>query len=321
MRIDGPAVKVRNLERRFGSFVAVSDLNLEVARGEIFGFLGPNGAGKSTTIRMLCGLLRPTHGSGTVAGFDIYRQAAAIKSHIGYMSQRFSLYDDLTVDENLDFFGGVYGLSRRKLQDRKRQALAEIELGEWVGELTGSLPGGLKQRLALACAVLHEPPILFLDEPTSGADPLARRLFWDLIHDVAGRGTTVFVSTHYMEEAEYCNRLGLITRGELIALGTPEALRSAYPDAVIDVRCDRPQEVLATVTAIKGVKSVALFGPGLHVVAPQAGIQTLVGHIEAELGQLERIDAQVEVVAPSMEDVFIELLDARDRAGDPETHS
>lgn len=315
MKANVPAVEVRHLERHFGSFVAVSDLNLTVARGEIFGFLGPNGAGKSTTIRMLCGLLRPTSGTGTVAGFDIYRQSASIKSRIGYMSQRFSLYDDLTVDQNLDFFGGVYGLSRRKLEARKREALAEIELGDWVGERTNSLPGGLKQRLALACAVLHEPSILFLDEPTSGADPLARRLFWDLIHDVAGRGTTVFVSTHYMEEAEYCNRLGLISHGELIALGTPESLRDAYPDAVIDIRCDRPQEVLAAVTAIKEAKSVALFGPGLHVVAPQAAAQALVERIKEELIKLRQADAQVEIVAPSMEDVFIDLLDARDRAG------
>lgn len=314
MPSDGPAVEVRHLERRFGHFVAVSDLNLTVARGEIFGFLGPNGAGKSTTIRMLCGLLRPTSGTGTVAGFDLYRQSAAIKSHIGYMSQRFSLYDDLTVDENLDFYGGVYGLSGARLQARKRSALTEIEFGDRASVLTGDLPAGLKQRLALASAVLHEPPILFLDEPTSGADPLARRLFWDLIHDFAVRGTTVFVSTHYMEEAEYCDRLGLITRGELIALGTPEELRSAYRDAVIDIRCDRPQEVLGAVAAVEGVTSVALFGPGLHVVAPQAAAQALVVRLEADLRRLGRPEARVERVAPSMEDVFIDLLEARDRA-------
>jgi len=315
MPADGPAVEVRHLGRRFDGFVAVADLNLAVARGEIFGFLGPNGAGKSTAIRMLCGLLTPTSGTGTVAGFDIRRQAASIKSRIGYMSQRFSLYDDLTVDQNLHFFGRVYGIPLSKLGARKRLALERTGLEDRVADLTGQLPAGLKQRLALACAVLHEPPILFLDEPTSGADPLARRLFWDLIHDFAGRGTTVFVSTHYLEEAEYCDRLGLIYQGELIALGTPEALRGAFEDTVIEVRGDRPQEVLAAVAAVEGVLSVALFGRGLHVVAPQEAAQAVIERLKAVLERPGRADFTVEGVAPSMEDVFIDLVEARDRAG------
>ncbi len=316
MPADGPAVEVRHLERRFDSFVAVSDLNLVIQPREIFGFLGPNGAGKSTTIRMLCGLLAPTAGTGTVAGFDIQRDAAVLKAHIGYMSQRFSLYDDLSVDENLEFFGRIYGLPRSRLQARKRQALDRIELWARARERTGSLPAGLKQRLALACAALHEPSILFLDEPTSGADPMARRLFWDLIHEFAEGGATVCVSTHYMEEAEYCDRLGLFYQGELIALGTPGDLKTAYRDTVIEVGCERPQEILDAVGAIEDAGSVALFGRGLHVIAQKAAASGVVERLQALLVQLERLDATVEIVPPAMEDVFIDLLEARDRAAE-----
>ena len=221
-----PAVSLRGLRRTFGDFVAVEGLTLDVAPGEIFGFLGPNGAGKSTTIKMLCGLLAPTGGEGRVAGFDVTREAAMIKQRIGYVSQRFSLYDDLTVEENLDFFGQVYGLRGARLAARKDAALALGGLAARRATLTASLPGGLKQRLALGAAVLHEPPILFLDEPTSGTDPLGRRSFWDLIHAMAATGVTAFVTTHYMEEAEYCDRLALIYRGEMIAEGPPAALKA-----------------------------------------------------------------------------------------------
>ncbi|HEY9723251.1 MAG TPA: ABC transporter ATP-binding protein [Oscillatoriaceae cyanobacterium] len=313
MPAESVTVAVHALARRFGDFVAVKGLDLTVARGEIFGFLGPNGAGKSTTIRMLCGLLAPSSGEGNVAGYDVRREAPAIKAHIGYMSQRFSLYDDLTVDENLDFFGRVYGLSRARLDTRKRAVLAMVDLSERRRDLTGTLPGGLKQRLALASAVLHEPPVLFLDEPTSGADPIARRRFWDLIHDTADRGVTVFVTTHYMEEAEYCDRLGLIYRGELIAEGTPAALKAALNDAVIEVVSDRPQELIAQVASQPGVHEVALFGRGLHVVTPRAEAEALVARLKTALaGRFARL----EPVAPSMEDVFVSLVEARDRAED-----
>ncbi len=219
------AVSARNLTRTFGSFVAVDDVSFEVPKGEIFGFLGPNGAGKSTTIKMLCGLLSPTSGTGIVAGIDVGRDPESVKSKIGYMSQKFSLYEDLTVEENLDFYGGIYGLGNSELEEKKGWALSMAELAHRKRDLAGSLTGGWRQKLALACAVLHEPPIVFLDEPTSGVDPVSRRAFWELINDMSDRGITVFVTTHYMEEAEYCNRLAMIFRGNMIALGTPTELR------------------------------------------------------------------------------------------------
>ena len=229
---DGPpAVSLRNLTKRFGDFVAVSGISLDVARGEIFGFLGPNGAGKSTTIRMLCGLLRPSAGTGTVAGFDVLTQTERIKAHIGYMSQKFSLYEDLTVEENIDFYAGIYGIPRERRAERKDWVIQMAGLGEQRGMRCGHLSGGVKQRLALGCAVLHEPPILFLDEPTSGVDPISRRAFWDLIYDMSSRGVTVFVTTHYMEEAEYCDRLGLVYAGRLIVLGTPSELKARLETA------------------------------------------------------------------------------------------
>jgi ABC-2 type transport system ATP-binding protein len=250
-------VSLRGLERRFGDFVAVKDLSLDVARGEIFGFLGPNGAGKSTTIRMLCGLLEPSGGGGSVAGYDIRLQRPQIRQHIGYMSQKFSLYEDLTAAENANFFGGVYGLTGKQLALRVTQALEEAGLGGHHQALVGDLPAGFKQRLALACAVLHEPPILFLDEPTSGTDPLARRRFWDLIHGMAARAVTVFVTTHYMEEAEYCDRLALISRGEMIALGSPDELKRRYV-------ADRPDRA----TSMEDVFVALITGEGRREASP-----------------------------------------------------
>src|SRR5438067_3228686 len=222
-------VSIQDLIKTFGSFTAVDAISLDIEQGEIFGFLGPNGAGKSTTIRMLCGLLTPTSGRATVAGFDIAADPESVRRNIGYMSQRFSLYDDLTVEENIDFFGGIYGVEERKLAERKRYVLEMAGLTDRRAALTRTLSGGWKQRLALGCAILHDPPILFLDEPTSGVDPIARGAFWHLIHDLAETGHTVFVSTHYMDEAEYCNRLALMYRGKVIALGTPAELKKSLP--------------------------------------------------------------------------------------------
>jgi len=222
-----PVVEVKNLSRRFGKFIAVDDLNFTVMPGEIFGFLGPNGAGKSTTIRMLCGLLQPSGGEGRVAGFDLRRDTEAIKRRIGYMSQKFSLYDDLTVAENINFYGGVYGLAGNKLGERRDWAMRMAGLAGRGGDFTRLLPGGIKQRLALACAILHDPPVVFLDEPTSGVDPVSRRRFWSLIHRMAEGGKTIFVTTHYMDEAEYCGRLALISDGRMIAHGSPSALKKA----------------------------------------------------------------------------------------------
>jgi ABC-2 type transport system ATP-binding protein len=219
------AVTIDNLVKTFGNFTAVDHVSLEVSKGEIFGFLGPNGAGKSTTIRMLCGLLSPTSGKATVHGFDVATQPEDIRRNIGYMSQKFSLYDDLTVEENIEFFSGIYGVARDKREARKDYVLDMAGIRERRSSLTRELSGGWKQRLALGCAILHEPPILFLDEPTSGVDPIARRSFWDLIYQLSEAGNTVFVSTHYMDEAEYCHRLALMYKGRIIALGTPKELR------------------------------------------------------------------------------------------------
>ncbi|MBI4893307.1 MAG: ABC transporter ATP-binding protein [Acidobacteria bacterium] len=227
---DGNAVEIRNLVKRFGEFVAVDHVTLDVGRGEIFGFLGPNGAGKSTTIRILCGLLAPTSGSAQVHGYDVAAQSEQVKQSIGYMSQKFSLYDDLTVEENLDFFSGIYGVPHELRAERKAFALRMAGLEDERASMTRLLAGGWKQRLALGCAILHQPPILFLDEPTSGVDPMARRQFWDLIYAMAEQGTTVFVSTHYMEEAEYCHRLALMYKGRTIALGAPSELKAEHGD-------------------------------------------------------------------------------------------
>jgi len=225
--MNGDSVVVDHLSKRFGDFVAVSDVNLRVAKGEIFGFLGPNGAGKSTTIRILCGLLAPTEGRAIVAGFDVAAEPEKVRENIGYMSQRFSLYDDLTVEENIDFFSGIYGVEKAKRPARKEYALEMAGLQGQEKTMTRTLSGGWKQRLALGCAILHEPPIVFLDEPTSGVDPIARRAFWDLIYQLSEAGQTVFVTTHYMDEAEYCHRIALLYHGKMIALGTPAELKAA----------------------------------------------------------------------------------------------
>lgn len=218
-------VRIENLVKRFGAFTAVDNVTLDVYRGEIFGFLGPNGAGKSTTIRILCGLLTPTSGRAMVAGFDVGQDPEAVRRNIGYMSQKFSLYDDLTVEENINFFSGIYGVPKELRPERKARVLEMAGLTDRRASLTGVLSGGWKQRLALGCAILHEPPILFLDEPTSGVDPLARRAFWDLIYEFSSAGQTIFVTTHYMDEAEYCHRIALMYRGRVVALGSPKELK------------------------------------------------------------------------------------------------
>ncbi|MFZ0743676.1 MAG: ABC transporter ATP-binding protein, partial [Terracidiphilus sp.] len=235
---NGDSVVVENLVKCFGSFVAVDRINLEIRKGEVFGFLGPNGAGKSTTIRMLCGLLTPTEGRATVAGFDVASKPEAVRQNIGYMSQKFSLYNDLKVIENIRLFAGLYTVNRNELSGRIEWALQMANLKGQENLITGTLPGGWKQRLALGCAVLHKPPVIFLDEPTSGVDPISRRRFWELIHQMAGEGVTVFVTTHYMEEAEYCNRLALIFRGKIVALGTPTQLKqSSMKGELLLVEC------------------------------------------------------------------------------------
>ena len=310
-------VEVQDLAKRFGAFRAVAGISFAVRRGEIFGFLGPNGAGKSTTIRMLCGLLAPSGGTGRVAGFDIRRDTEKIKTRIGYMSQKFSLYDELTVEENIDFYSGIYRLPKAKKAERKAWALRMAGLEQHRATRTGDLSGGWKQRLALGCAVLHEPPILFLDEPTSGVDPNSRRQFWDLIYALSEHGVTVFVTTHYMEESEYCDRLGIIYRGELIALGTPRELKTQHmPDAVIELECAQPNAALAVVEALPAVQEASLFGNGLHVVTAEpaaalTAVRAALAAPEFHLGRIERI-------TPTLEDVFVSLIETRDRAEAPQ---
>lgn len=311
MNANGMAVVVNNLEKRFGSFIAVNRVSFEVPKGQIFGFLGPNGAGKSTTIRMLTGILSPTGGSGTVAGFDVRTQAEKIKANIGYMSQKFSLYEDLTVEENIDFYAGIYRITKEKRKERKEWVIEMAGLQERRHSRTAILSGGWKQRLSLGCAILHEPPIVFLDEPTSGVDPISRRLFWDLIYELSAQGVTVFVTTHYMDEAEYCDRLALIYRGEIIASGSPSSLKTeVMRQTVLEVMTDRPHEAMYEVEAVPGVAEVALFGAGLHAVVEDPAVA---GSIRERLEQQRyRVD-RVERIVPSLEDVFVSLIEARDR--------
>ena len=300
------AVHVENLRRSFGTFAAVDGIDLSVSKGEIFGFLGPNGAGKSTTIRMLCGLLMPTGGKGTVAGYDIVAQPEEIKKRIGYMSQKFSLYEDLTVGQNIDFFTGIYGVSKEKSKARKEWVLEMAGLGEKRDSLTRSLAGGFKQRLALGCAILHEPPILFLDEPTSGVDPLSRRNFWSLIYSMSRSGVTVFVTTHYMDEAEYCDRLALIYKGKIIASGRPADLkeRSMSRD-VLEIDVDRALDALEFL-ARQGIET-AIFGALLHATVARA--EEAGPRINAILKAEGFTVRTIEKIAPSLEDVFVNLIE------------
>jgi ABC-2 type transport system ATP-binding protein len=310
---NGPAVHIDNLTKRFGDFVAVDKVSLEVKRGEIFGFLGPNGAGKSTTIRILCGLLPPSDGSATVAGFDVATQPEEIKRRIGYMSQKFSLYDDLTVEENIEFFGGVYGVSPKKLQARRDYVLKMAMLEDKRSAPTRLLSGGWKQRLALGCAILHEPPILFLDEPTSGVDPMARRSFWELIHQLSSAGHTIFVTTHYMEEAEYCHRLALMYGGRVIALGSPAELKTAL--GVGHLLNLESSDLMGSMTALegkKGILDIAVFGGGLHVKVEDAG--SAIPEIWKTLETAGIHVAALDSILPSMEDVFVSLIEREEVA-------
>ena len=304
--MSAPAVEVAELTKRFGAFVAVDRVSFSVAPGEVFGFLGPNGAGKTTTIKMLNGLLAPSSGNGRVAGFDIATERTQIKSSIGYMSQLFSLYGDLTVDENIGFFAGLYGVDGERLAARRAWVLEMAGLAGERDRLTGELALGWKQRLALGCAVLHEPPILFLDEPTSGVDPISRRRFWDLIYTLAESGTTVFVTTHYMEEAESCHRLALMNRGRLIALDTPAGLRAGAREQLLELSTPDAIGALAALDSAPEVVRAGLFGRDLHVTVGDraAALVTLPRRLAARGIAVTGLRA----IAPSLEDIFIALV-------------
>lgn len=304
------AVFAHDLTRTFGSFVAVDHISFEVRKGEIFGFLGPNGAGKTTTIKILCGLLTPTSGVASVSGYDVATQHEDIKKNIGYMSQKFSLYEDLTVSENLDFFGGIYGLTPERKKSRDEWVLHMADLSDKTGTLTGSLPLGWKQRLALGCAVLHEPMVLFLDEPTSGVDPLSRRNFWDLINELALKGVTVFVTTHYMEEAEYCNRLALMAAGKIIAMGSPSELKRDWmTETVIDLECENVIQASEMLAAEKIFSETAIFGSRIHLVTKTPDEAMVLARNSLEEAGMKVF--RMEVITPSLEDVFVTLTSPR----------
>ena len=299
------AIEVRQLTRRFGAFTAVSDLTFDVRQGEIFGFLGSNGAGKSTTIRMLCGLLRPTAGSARVGGVDVSRDPEGVKRRIGYMSQRFSLYEKLTVDQNIAFFAGIYGLRGDRLAARRAFALDMAGLRGRESALTGTLSAGWRQRLALGCAILHEPPIVFLDEPTGGVDPLSRRRFWRLIDELAKAGTTVLVTTHYLDEAEHCHRIAIIHAGRLAAMGTVGELKAIFAGRpILEIRAPRPVEAMKRLDEMPEVEKTSIFGTSVHAVLRSHDVEP-----RAIAARLDEAGLAItsSVVEPSLEDVFLDV--------------
>ena len=301
---NGLAIEVRGLTKQFGDFTAVNNLDFSVPRGEIFGFLGPNGAGKTTTIRMLLGLLTPTSGTASVVGYDIVRESEQMRQHIGYMSQKFSLYNDLTVDENLNFYGGVYGLRGDRLRRRKKYIVGMAGLEGRERELTRNLSGGWKQRLALGAAIIHEPEAIFLDEPTAGVDPISRRDFWELIYELAERGVTILVTTHYMDEAEHCQNLVFIQRGRLVAHGSPTEIKANQMQGqVIEIDCDDPGQAVPLLRSLNLFSEVALYGSLIHVVTDNAPAH--IPLIKTTLADHGLTVASVEPIAQSLEDVFI----------------
>jgi ABC-2 type transport system ATP-binding protein len=309
-----PAIDVHGLTRRFGQFVAVDNLSFSVRRGEIFGFLGSNGAGKSTTIRMLCGLLRPTAGTALVDGIDVGREPEAVKQRIGYMSQRFSLYELLTVDQNIRFWGGIYGLTGSRIEARREFVIEMAGLRGRETTLARDLSGGWRQRLALGCAILHEPPILFLDEPTGGVDPLARRQFWRLIDDLSQAGVTVLVTTHYLDEAERCHRVALIHAGALAAIGTTREVKRIFDGrSIAEVRSADPVRLMQALEAMPAVQKTSLFGTAVHAVFAEPHIDA--GKLTAQLDAAGVRATSVDEVSPSLEDVFLDVVERAGREG------
>ncbi len=301
------AIEVHSLRKTFGDFVAVNSIDFNVGHGEIFGFLGPNGSGKTTTIRMLCGVIAPTDGGARVMGYDVCSESERVRENIGYMSQKFSLFQDLTVDENLKFYAGVYGLSDEKFAERREYILTMADLHGRENEMTGDLSVGWKQRLALGCATIHEPKLIFLDEPTSGVDPMARRQFWELLHDLAASGVTLFVTTHYMDEATHCNRLAFIYRGDIIAEGTPNEVKGALMrDTILQVDVDDGEGALAALEGTPGISEAYMQGALLHVnigerTAAEADVPGLLGPLGFDVRTVEPVD-------PTLEDAFVHLV-------------
>jgi ABC-2 type transport system ATP-binding protein len=298
------SVEVEGLTKRFGDFIAVDNISFKVERGEVFGFLGPNGAGKSTTIRMLCGIIEPTSGTGLVSGYQIGKESSKIKSTIGYMSQKFSLYEDLTAEENLDFYSGVYPIPSDQRRARIEEALKVADMADRRDDITGTMPGGLKQRLALVCSLLHKPNVLFLDEPTAGVDPLSRRNFWELIYQLSETGVTVFVTTHYMDEAEHCDRIALIDGGKLIKIGAPKQLKNAIGN-IVEIECSDWLKAFEILRKNEDkIGEASLFGSKIHIMPREGGIDALQSLLESANCQL----LSKRDVVSSLEDVFVSLL-------------
>jgi ABC-2 type transport system ATP-binding protein len=302
------AITVEHLTRRFGGFVAVDDVSFDVRQGEIFGFLGANGAGKSTTIRMLCGLLRPTSGTAIVGGIDVSKDPEAVKLRIGYMSQKFSLYEALTVDQNIRFFGGIYGLEGARFDERRRFALEMAGLVGRESTLTRELSGGWRQRLALGCAILHQPPIVFLDEPTGGVDPVSRRQFWRLIDQLSQSGTTVLVTTHYLDEAEHCHRIAVMNAGKLAAIGTTTELKEVFEERpIVEIRAPNAVDAMRVLDGLPDIEKTSLFGTAVHAVARRPGLTPAA--LKAELEAKGVAVTHAEQVEPSLEDVFLDVVE------------
>jgi drug efflux transport system ATP-binding protein len=310
------SIDVNSLTKKFGDFVSVDHVTFTVEKGEVFGFLGANGAGKSTTIRMLCGILEPTEGDAFVGGFSVMKEPDKVKKNIGYMSQRFSLYNDLTVEENINFFGGVYGLSGNDFTERKGWVLDIANLRGKEKILTGSLPGGIKQRLALGTAVIHRPRIVFLDEPTSGVDPISRRSFWDLINDLSSQGITVFVTTHYLEEAEYCNTISLINAGKIIARGTSKELKTNYlKNSILEIECEKVVTAMEILEKENFVEETSIFGNHIHIsVTDKYKNPEQIKNILTEQNSINV--KSIDKIVPTLEDVFIHLLESDNKKQD-----
>lgn len=307
------SIEVKNLTKRFGKFTSVDSISFDVKQGEVFGFLGANGAGKSTTIKMLCGILEPSGGDALVGGFSIDKQSDKVKQNIGYMSQKFSLYSDLTVEENINFFGGIYGLTGEKFEERKKWVLETAGLEQRKDSLTGTLSTGFKQRLALGCAVIHEPKIVFLDEPTGGVDPISRKNFWDLINDLSRAGITVFVTTHYLDEAEFCNRIMMIDAGKIIAGGSPTELKTKYlSNPILECDCSSPDKAIQILDSVPWIKNSAFFGEYIHITLnaeEKENIKQRETEIKALLEKNNLSVNRIEQIPPTLEDVFVNLLE------------
>jgi ABC-2 type transport system ATP-binding protein len=305
------SIEVRNLTKKFGKFTSVDNISFDVKEGEVFGFLGANGAGKSTTIKMLCGILEPTSGDARVSGFSVKNEPDMIKKNIGYMSQKFSLYNDLTVEENINFFGGMYRLKNNELEERKKWVIKIANLEGKENVLAQQLSGGFKQRLALGCAVIHEPEIVFLDEPTGGVDPISRRNFWDLINDLSQKGTTVFVTTHYLDEAEYCNRIMMINAGKLIAGGSPKELKTNYlKKTILEIECENIDKAITILDNTEWIDSAAYFGKYIHAtIESEEYTDQRINQLNEILNKKELNVIRIDKILPSIEDVFVNLLE------------